>query len=259
MRIAIFGDSFGCHVDGWPNHLGNLLKCKVDTYAEGGTSIDYSYFNFIKSHEKYDKIIFLWTNTIRSSLIVSKEQDDFVHVAEYHYHHDKKYNRKYNNTKFEKGPTNNGKHINKNSVWQKQDINVEKYFLSEQTLSNSALPWYFNTLKHKAMKDSVMLHRPDCINIRCFDEYYNGINFYGINNIPMSDFKNIFGKDVRFNGADDPYIRRNHLSKTQNREFAEYLAKHITDNSFDIHDTVTPEDVKKYYTMSSDKEDHGFR
>ena len=258
MKLAIYGDSFGCHLDGWPSRIGKFLKCEVDTYAEGGTSIDYSYYNFIKTHEGYDKVIFLWTNSIRTSLILSKNHDDFVHVAEYHAHHDKKYNRNFNNLRFKKGPNGDGKELSKGCVWQQlPNINTEKYYLSEQTLTKTTYPMFHNTLKHKAMKDSVMLHRPDCVNINCFTQKLNEKEIFGIHQIQLIDFKNLYGDNasiIKYN--DDPIIRPNHLTRSQNNEFAKYAVKHITDKGFDIHDTFA--NPKKYYTMSVNKTDAGF-
>jgi len=258
MKLAIYGDSFGCRLNGWPSRLGNLLKCEVHTYAEGGTSIDYSYFNFIKSHEKYDKIIFLWTNSIRNSLILSNNHENFVHVAEYHGHHDKKYNRKYNNLRFEKGPSDDGRFLTKDWVWQQpENINIEKYYLSEQTLTKTTYPLFHNTLKHKAMKDSVMLHRPDCVHINAFTQKLNKKEIFGIHQIQLADFKNLYGEDAKIiEYNEDPDIRLNHLTDIQNNEFAKYAVKHITDKRFDIHTTFA--DPKKYYTMSSNKKDAGF-
>lgn len=75
MKIAIYGDSFadpkvgnlsltanGVNI-GWPDILKQ--KYDVDVFARGGTSIYYSYDNFKKTHQNYDKIIFLLTDSQR--------------------------------------------------------------------------------------------------------------------------------------------------------------------------------------------------
>lgn len=75
MKIAIYGDSFadpnvcnfhlttnGVNV-GWPDLLKQ--KYEVDVFARGGTSVYYSYDNFKKTHQNYDKVIFLLTDSRR--------------------------------------------------------------------------------------------------------------------------------------------------------------------------------------------------
>jgi hypothetical protein len=77
--------------------------------------------------------------------------------------------------------------------------------------------------------------------------------------ICTTDFLNVIKHLPNFHlleYRDDPKKRPNHLTKTQNKEFAEYLYKHINESDFDIHSTFnSPE---KYYTMSKTLEDSGF-
>lgn len=66
MKIAIFGDSYSAPNDlttankksyrGWPEFLG--LDYKIDNFADGGTSVWWSYELFLKHYTKYDIIIF---------------------------------------------------------------------------------------------------------------------------------------------------------------------------------------------------------
>lgn len=75
MKVAIYGDSFadplvgnleltrnGVNV-GWPELLKE--KYTVDVYARGGSSVYYSYNNFLETHHKYDKVIFVITESRR--------------------------------------------------------------------------------------------------------------------------------------------------------------------------------------------------
>ena len=64
MTIAIFGDSYGLgYGNGWPSLIGN-----VTNYSIGGSSFDYSYFQFLNNHHKHDTIIFVVTSTTRGSI-----------------------------------------------------------------------------------------------------------------------------------------------------------------------------------------------
>lgn len=74
-RVAVYGDSFATpgvngHGDypeldqsGWPNLLKEWYD--VDCFGKGGSSIYYSYMQFLKSYKNYDKIVFLITNSQR--------------------------------------------------------------------------------------------------------------------------------------------------------------------------------------------------
>lgn len=255
MKIALYGDSFFDNPTGWPRYLEKNLKAQVDIYAEGGTSIDFSYLNFIKTHEQYDKIIFGWTSFNRTALIISTGYNDFEHIGEYHSHHTIKYNRYFNNLRYEKGPCQ-GSLLNTDFVWQNNSkVDMEKYYKAEEYLSNSTYPGYHNLLKQKAMKDSVKLLRPDAININCFAEVYND-NVKGIFDIWLADFKSVYGSLKDYGDyVDDHLVRRNHLTFQQNHEFGTYLIRHIKDKKFDIHKTFL--DPKKYYTICTTVEEAG--
>lgn len=71
--IGIFGDSFAdpnhghdefpdMKYNGWMYHLKNYVP---EIHARGGTSVYSSFKNFLKHHEKYDRVIFLITQPQR--------------------------------------------------------------------------------------------------------------------------------------------------------------------------------------------------
>jgi hypothetical protein len=69
LKVGIFGDSYADPIRhghdnfrelddiGWPNLLQNNYE--VGLHAIAGSSIYYSYQEFLKHHEKYDKIVLL--------------------------------------------------------------------------------------------------------------------------------------------------------------------------------------------------------
>jgi hypothetical protein len=250
MKIAIYGDSFGQDYDGWPYYLELLFKqSKVKTYAVPGTSCEFSYSKFLETHKNYDIVIFLWTSTDRSSLITKKNNNTYKCHSSFNYYYDVNYSYalgKYLNKKY----SNTFDSLNSDI---KEWINYEHFLLKKYPTRN----FLFN----KSMRDSVKLNRPDCINIECFTEFCN----YGLINVFFEDLNQLkikfvedlnlrlIGKELKFkeNGS----IRRNHLTRIQNMEFAEYLHCHIKEKEFDVHKTFS--NPKKYYTMSKTIEESG--
>jgi len=267
-KIAIYGDSFASTLEGWPNYLKSLYKnSRVDVFALAGSSANFSYMRFLETHEKYDLIIFLWTHHDRNCLISRNykkrryEIHGFVHGFYIPTSDDKIDNEEFKNhlkdnikrnLDFNKNVKDNIKEYNK-----KEDnwiVNETFYAIKYESK---------NFLENIAMRDSVKLKRPDSINIECFDNPdYPNLKFfkheYGIGNIAITDRSQY---DHELGGLDlVEYkevigMRFNHMTMQQNKEFAEYLYRHIN-GELDVHNTfVKP---KKYYTMSKTLEESGF-
>jgi hypothetical protein len=95
LKVGIFGDSYADPIRhghdnfrelddiGWPNLLRN--KYEVGLHALAGSSIYYSYQEFLKHHEKYDKIVFVVTDPIRwiKGYKLSKNEDRIIHLSSY--------------------------------------------------------------------------------------------------------------------------------------------------------------------------------
>jgi len=79
MKIGIFGDSFGDDYSVWPNPYTSVgpswidyLKSQnieIDNFSCGGTGLYFSYQQFIKYYQKYDKIIFCVTSPGRINVV----------------------------------------------------------------------------------------------------------------------------------------------------------------------------------------------
>ena len=95
LKVGMFGDSYADPIRhghdnfrelddiGWPNLLRN--KYEVGLHALAGSSIYYSYQEFLKHHEKYDKIVFVVTDPIRwiKGYKLSKNEDRIIHLSSY--------------------------------------------------------------------------------------------------------------------------------------------------------------------------------
>lgn len=266
-KIAVYGDSFASQKIGWPNYLESLYKnSKIDTFGFGGTSTNFSYMRFLKTHEKYDLVIFLWTSLTRNALITRNPDTEKYEIhgifnsppnspienLKDDVREKLKQNLRYNNLIFDDIP---------------EFVNIdEKWILHESVYSTIYKSKTF--LENLAMRDSVKLRRPDSINIECFENLENFS--YGMSNICFSDFYRVLRleyKNKEYGELNYPQLfdlpydddwekRPNHLSFKQNEEFAGYLYKHIKNKWFDIHSTF--QKPEKFYTMSKSIEEGGF-
>lgn len=243
-KIAVYGDSFAYDTDGWPTHFAKFLKGEVTNFALCGSSAEFSYVNFLKSHEKFDIVIFLWTDierigltdlsnkntklTLKTTIQTCNKIEDMID-----FHQTCK-------TRFPDDFSN-------------LDNNVLNWMKSEQ--QNTANFPHKNFLYHCSMKDSVKLKRPDAINVECFGmPKVSGFNHehVGIFEIQEADMKQFSSKWI----DEDYRVRKNHLNNKQNIQFAAYLCKALKNKNFNIHDTF--KNPKKFYTMSKTLEESGF-
>jgi hypothetical protein len=252
-KIAIYGDSFAADFDGWPKFLKSIFQqkygdCEVITYGIPGTSSDYSYARFRETHKKYDLIIFLWTAFNRSSIItIDRKNYDSPLTDEnsmFEYHASAIVNCE------KKEAIEGSLRISKRytDVFSKLNDIIKKWIIVECDLSIEYVNK--NMLSNLAMRDSVKFNRPDSINIEVFDGIVAKDRFMA--NIQTKDLLQYSRNRFK---SENTQIRKNHLTLTQNKQFAEYLFKHIN-GEIDIHDTF--EHPEKYYTMSKSLEESGF-
>lgn len=250
MKIAIYGDSFASDFEGWPSRLKNLLKAnKVTIFAEGGTSANFSYMRFLETHKNYDLIVFLWTSITRNCLIVrdpSNKKYSIHGFTNSNYH---------NKMELEDLIYDHVMSMNKKMTsYLPEFLELDEKWIVWESVYSSKYPGK-NFLENRAMRDSVKFTRPDTINVECFSNPEFSKN--GMSEISKYDWCQMISKlDIK----DKSYLegckmRPNHLSLTQNIEFAEYLYKHIN-GEMDVHKTFTK--PEKYYTMSNTLEESGF-
>jgi hypothetical protein len=253
-KIAIYGDSFACAFEGWPSYLQKIYgESQVTTFGVGGTSSNFSYMKFLETHEKYDIIIFLWSAIGRDGLITKDFESKKYQV--YGFSDFIPYNQEAKKTIKESMVYN--KDIKK-FIKEFKPID-EKWVIYDSFYSKKYKSKNF--LVNLAMRDSVKLRRPDSVNIECFSDCPEFCE-YGMCEISIFDWCQIISKlgkedTIDIDKYQEDYTKRpNHLSIQQNKEFAEYLYKHINEKNFNIYDTFA--NPKQYYTMSETLEESGF-
>lgn len=71
MKIGIYGDSYADFYPTWTHSWASYLRemiggeIQIDNYAKGGSSIYFSYKNFLETNDLYDLVIFLATEPHR--------------------------------------------------------------------------------------------------------------------------------------------------------------------------------------------------
>lgn len=221
MTIAIFGDSYGLgYGNGWPSLIGD-----VTNYSIGGSSFDYSYFQFLNNHHKHDTIIFVVTSTTRGSIFTTKNNTP-KHLAFYQ------------NTNYA-----DLKQMNKRANYL-FDSRLTKTIKNEVQKN---MHYDSNIVYHTAYLDSIKYQRPDTHIIFAFDflDRTNG----SMINVSKLDWQALGLKE------DDDH-RYCHMSPQQNREFANYIQCHIN-GEIDIHTTMTS--PQEFYTTSNSKEEAGWK
>jgi hypothetical protein len=84
MKVGIFGDSYAessvssKFYDGWSKILERELGCEVINHAKAGTSVWWSYQNFLTHYPEYDTIIFCHSVSHRYPSL--PENDENIHL-----------------------------------------------------------------------------------------------------------------------------------------------------------------------------------
>lgn len=253
MHIGIYGDSFAVNYSGWPNYLKKYFNnAKIKIFAVGGTSTNYSYMKFLETHHKHDVVIFIWSSDKRNTLITKDfDKNRYKVHATANTSHEFNFRDKHELLSQLK--------IEQEDIPEFDIKDVDVTWTSHELYSIKKHPTK-NILHEIAMRDSVLLKRPDSINIEAFS--CKEFEPYGMSNIPFTDLCQLLVKlnvNIKFeesNYRDDYQLRPNHLTPKQNEQFANYLYQHVTKKDFDIHKTFS--DPRKYYMMSETLEESGF-
>lgn len=220
--IAVYGDSYGIdYEESWTSILCSELNQDQLNKCEGGSSTDFAYSNFLKTHHLADTVVFIVSSYTRGSIFTLKNNKT-EHLAFYQ------------NTSLAEIDSQNkgvtGKRIDK------QLGKIIKNEIYKNTLYDS------NVMYHSAYIDSIKLRRPDAHILYAFP--FPSISPVGMINISQMDWTHLGLEE-------DDDFRKCHMSNIQNRQFANYMKQHI-ETDFDIHSTfIRPE---KFYTKSETKE-----
>lgn len=222
MKLGIFGDSFA---DENLKSGKSWIKClreeydytDVISYGCGGTSLEWSYNNFLEFHTKYDRIIFLTTDYRRHHYF------DFKSDKELLFHMDRETSL---NQMIEKSKSN--------KKWKFKISGIDKDILHSIEKLNAL---YFDSFywKNTAITESVLYKRPNSVII----------DFESMLRLQHIDYE-YMGLDlskVKGEGHNRPC----HMSLKQNSEFAEYMNDNIK-NGISILETL--KEPKKHYTVS---------
>jgi hypothetical protein len=231
MTIGIFGDSYALDGDNsWTTYLSENLNLDTTNYSVGGSSFDYSYYQFKKYNHLHDMIIFIVTSSTRGSIFTLKNNRP-EHLAFYQ-----------NSSIADLQSMNDDEDVNDrfskpSENWDKRLIKTLKNEITKNVYYDS------NVMYHTAYLDSIKHLRPDTHIVFAFD--FPTLRPGSMFNISKIDYNNL-------GLPEDDDFRSCHMSHQQNEEFANYMQKHI-ETDFDIHRTmINPE---KFYTASKTKED----
>lgn len=231
MKVGIFGDSFADEFlrDGksWIECLrDNYDYDEVTSYGYGGTSLEWSYNNFLEHYNKYDTIIFILTDHRRHHFFDKRSNRELL------YHLNKNQSLAEINTKL-KWDNPRIKRWNKDKWNFMLDYTDKEILSSIEKLSLSYFDSFF--WKTSAIHDSI-LHRVPNSTIIDFDL------MLGLQHIDY-EYMGLDISKVKGEGHNRPC----HMSLKQNEEFAEYINDDIK-NGISILETL--KEPKKNYTVS---------
>jgi hypothetical protein len=215
MKIGIFGDSFGDDYTMWPtpytdvgpswvDYLRNQ-NIEIDNYSRGGSSLFYSYQNFISNYQKYDKIIFLVTTPGRITVQMEDEQNrDWFNFSQVE---------------------NELKHCF--DVERKIKLNaIRDYFIY---VKNST----FDDVVHKLLIEDISKKHNDMLMLPCFE--WSGIaNQIPLFDIPKFEAKLWNMKDLLPNSDTEYDARKCHLCDENNLMLGQEMYHWIKTGSYSL-------------------------
>tara|TARA_R110000822_G_scaffold310422_1_gene443118 strand:+ start:9570 stop:10298 length:729 start_codon:yes stop_codon:yes gene_type:complete len=240
MKIGIFGDSFASYHDmGWSGLLSNEYDCV--NYAGGGTSFEWTYYNFVQNYHKYDLVIVMRTGLFRTTIFNEIEEgllrlsDDKIAaltpVMPY--------------APFLSVDSSLRDRMNKSPI-TRTDHNI----YDNLNLLMTEYP-YSNYLAHHAMEHSIKMSHDNIIFINVFGDDVTVPQTMAMNNITHMDCH-------KFNTRKEvASVRPNHMSIKQSDEFYNYIKKDIDTVDFSVNDTLWFRSIDQFYTPSTSLEDAG--
>jgi hypothetical protein len=242
MKIAIYGDSWASEglneshsYLGWPEILAKQPGYEVTNFAVPGSSLYFSYSEFVKHHVKYDINIFLITDYGRLYVKSIPEHNDH---------------------KTSKHIPNLLNLINRKKQYISSDSVIRNRIIKIYDALENYYEYLQDTEYDKIVDNALMYHAKsistNTIFIPCFEGYdeFSLINVYEMENNSMGADEKYFSKNIQVNTEIDGKllidIRVCHMTKRNNELFAEKLINEIKENNFSfkfsIGDFVAPTD-----------------
>ena len=231
MKIGIFGDSFADeHLKpskSWIECLrDNYEYNEVTSFGYGGTSLEWSYNNFLEHYHKYDRIIFIMTDHRRQHFFDKKSGKELL------FHLTKNQSIKEIKQKLEEDNLKIG-------LWNKVKWKFSLSKIDKELLVSieKLTLLYFDSLQWKssAIYDSILQRAPNSVII----DYDSMLRLQKID----YDYMGLKLHSTKGEGKNRPC----HMSLRQNEEFAEYINDNIK-NGISILETL--KEPEKHYTIS---------
>jgi len=234
MKIAIYGDSWGSlglnephSYLGWPEILANQPDVKVTNFSVVGSSLYYSYKQFIKNHSSYDINIFLITS-IGRMYVSSMPHSIAKHV-------------------------NGLSNVLENKETFKQLTNLDKATKEQIEKINDALVLYYvylhNDEQDHDIFNALLYHAKSLTNntifIPCFKQpdQLSLLDIYEMENRVSGASEKYFLQGIEINSIlGDKCLRDNrvcHLTKRNNEILAEKIINAINNNMKSIDLSIT--------------------
>lgn len=234
MTILVLGDSFADRMQrhgSWCDILGEILNEDVENYGLGGSSLSYSYNQFLKHYKpgKYSRIVFCATDYMRHLYFTDTPVDSYLR-----FHIDKKVSSEEMRVLHEnEGKTEYPKSIDaiQNKILSAQQL-IHAYYPNTYIWTERAIT---DSLKYTVQEPLLIMKINELIKIQALDFESLGIKL-----------------DTRLETKQRP----NHLSMKQSYQLAQYIAKYFTED-FDIQQVF--DEPKIHFTISKTKEEAGLK
>jgi hypothetical protein len=243
MKLGIFGDSFA-HVGGnhkcgwstdfdWPTKLAKMMNISADFNANGGTSIFWSYEQFLAHYKNYSHIVFVYTYPDRYPIL--PEELGCMHWLYAH-------SNQISNFNFEKSELETFKSI----------AEASKFLFNSRLLrliSNSVITNVNKICKENNIElVNVMLDPLEVHNIDKKDLSFSTIE--NLAKVSSNERVNINGKLLSFSGiikSGKLECRECHLLEENNKVLAENISRLFGKNIF----LSAPDDIKDWVTTDN--------
>ena len=236
MKLGLYGDSFvgTKNLSSWTYLLQNTYDYDTTNYGFPGTGLDFSYYHFLKTHENYEKIIFVAANIYRGT-VFSKLDNRGVSLTD-----------NINMLSFDGvyGLYNGYEKMSEYLTGKKPTTELKKY------TNNKLIEWaeygFSNEiLKYNAMISHIKLLRPDIHFVYAFNVFDDNA-FWNISQLDMT----------KFNTQLESNNRANHMNYRQNEQVAYYMHQWLN-GEIDFNDTLSEDKIREHYYISQTFEESG--
>lgn len=231
MKVGLFGDSYACFSTGsntaWFENEIILQSYNLDSYAKKGSDISFSYNLFMNNHEKYEKNIFIVTESTRHTFELNGHT---VHVSN----------------------IDVIDYIKTNIV----DHKIKAVLTALKTHYLYTLNTQFYDFGLAGMIQHIKSIRPDTIIVYGF--YNHSIkeitnNYFYLSQVSAMELKSF---NIDFDWMKRNYVpdgRSSHMTDDNNQIFAEYMKNKLDgiDVTISLSDFIAPNisEVTKYFSI----------